>query len=282
MALADDLKDYIALNAANETKSTEKHSVAIVCETHAFLQRTDSEIRTKATVRLLLELLKDVKYRYFANESYMNKGLIRRGVRAYVRDKTLPPAFDPKAAGLDLEDIADRVLVRRYQDVLDFIRAHPRYILSIGTQTGDGAARDTRLAQHFFEEIEDRRLNLGVPGLLLLGRFHAAATADRAWDTTRNVLEKHGFSCVSLHVVTDFVNGTDTADDLVVPVGTDLNKVQPADMIRLTSLITKTPVTIPTDRPWTQGRPSPFRRVTFGQSQTPVSSQFEYLVLQKA
>jgi hypothetical protein len=282
MALVDDLKDYVALNATTETNITEKHSVAIVAEIHAFLERTDSEIRTRATVRLLLELLNDVKYRYFANESYMNKGLVRTGVRAYVRDKSLPPAFDPKAAGVDLEDIAQRVLVRRYQDVLDFIRAHPRYILSIGTRTADGPPRDTRLAQHFFEEIADRKLNLGIPGLLLLGRFHGAKTADRAWATTRNILEKHGFSCVSLHVVTDFINKTDTPDDLVIPIGTELKSAKPADMIRLTSLVTKTPMTIPTDRPWTQGRPSPFRKVTFGQSQVPVTSQFEYIVVQKA
>ena len=81
MALIDDLKDYIALNSSPETRIVERHDVAIVGETHAFLKRTDSEIRTRAAVRVLLKLLGDPRYRYFANESYANKGPIRQGIR---------------------------------------------------------------------------------------------------------------------------------------------------------------------------------------------------------
>lgn len=95
MALADDLKDYIARNSTSATVIREKHNVVIVGETHAFLKTTDSEIRTKAAVRLLLELLADVNCKYFANESYTNKGKIRSGVDDYLRTKTLPPVFDP-------------------------------------------------------------------------------------------------------------------------------------------------------------------------------------------
>jgi hypothetical protein len=80
MALVDDLKDYIALNSTPTTVIKEKHNVVIVGETHAFLKTTDSEIRTKAAVRLLLELLADVNCKYFANESYVTKGKIQRGV----------------------------------------------------------------------------------------------------------------------------------------------------------------------------------------------------------
>ena len=83
-------------------------------------------------MRLLLELLADVKYKYFANESYQNKGKIRRGVDEYMSSKTLPPVFDPKQTDLDVEEVGKRVLVRRYLPVLDFIRADPRYILDIG------------------------------------------------------------------------------------------------------------------------------------------------------
>ena len=57
MALTDDLKDYIARNCTNTTVIKEKHNVAIVAETHALLRTPGSEIRTTATVRLLLELL---------------------------------------------------------------------------------------------------------------------------------------------------------------------------------------------------------------------------------
>jgi hypothetical protein len=281
MSMTDDLKDYIARNGTTKTNITERYSVAIVGETHAFLRRTDSEIRTRATVRLLLELLSDSKHRYFGNESYLNKGLVRKGVREYVRGKILPPPFDPKQAGLDLMTIGERVLVRRYQEVLDFIRANPRYILSIGTMLDGSAARDARLAQHFFEEMADRKLRTEVPGVLLLGASHAAAVSDEAWATTRILIEQRGYACVSIRALTDFNDGSSSPDDLALPLGTPLDKVIPSDIIRLTSLVAKTPVTIPTDRPWTNNRPSPLRQLTFGASNTSIADQFEYLVLQK-
>jgi hypothetical protein len=282
VALTDDLKDYIARNSSPETRITERHDVAIVGEMHAFLKRTDSEIRTRATVRLLLKLLGDPKYRYFANESYPNKGPIRQGVRAYVQKATLPPGFDPTRDGaLDLEEVARRVLVRRYQEVLDFLRMSPRYILSIGTLEGGGGARDLRLAQHFFEEFADRKLRLGIPGVLLLGAQHAAAVSDNTWPTVRMLLTKRGFKCVSMRVLTNFAGGSDP-DDAVVPIDTDLSNVQPTDVIRLSSLVTKTPVTIATNRAWTGTRASPFQKITFRHSKTAVAEQFEYIVLQNA
>jgi hypothetical protein len=273
MALVDDLKDYIKKNSADKTDISEQHDVAVIGETHEFLMTAGSEIRTRATVRLLLELLADIKYRYFANESYMNKGRVRRGVRKYLKTTTLPPAFDAKEAGVDLEDVAERVLVRRFQEVLDFLRANPRYILSIGSQV-TGAGRDARLAQHFFEEMEDRKLNRHVPGLLLLGSFHAAAVSDRAGRTTRMLLEDRGFTCISIRVLTD-LEARGSFDDAIVPLG------KPADIMRLSSLVTKSPVTIPTDRPWGT-KHSPFQQVSFGDSENSVASQFDYVVIQKA
>jgi hypothetical protein len=281
MALRDDLTDYIGRNSSPNTKIVETHNVAIVGEWHAFLITPGSDIRTRATVRLLLELLGDPKYRYFANESYANKGPIRQAVREYVQDGSLPPALDPNGALSDVVEIGRRVLVRRYQEVLDFLRANPRYILSIGTLEDADGRRDARLAQHFFEEFEDRKLRPGVPGVLLLGGHHAAAVSDSGFPTVRVLLEKRGFRCVSIQVLTDF-SPKGVPDDEVIPVGTDLANVDPKVIVRLTSLVSKTPVTVPTDRPWTNGRSSPFRQVTFGSSTIPVASQFEYIVLQKA
>jgi hypothetical protein len=281
VALADDLKDYIARNSQKKLAISEKHGVAIVGETHAFLLTDSAAVRTAATVRLLLELLGDVTYRYFGNESYMNKGPVRRGVRQYLRDKTLSPAPDPKQMAADIEETAARVLVRRFQPVLDFLRNNPRYVLSIGTAIGFSAARDARLAQHFFEEIDDRGLHNWIPGVLLLGGFHAAAVSDSDWPTVRVLLEKRGFTCVSIRVLTDFVKDG-VPDDRVVPVGTALDAIKPSDIIRLTSLASGTPVSFPTDRPWTNNQPSPFRKVTFGNSSASVAEQFEYIVLQKA
>jgi hypothetical protein len=165
MALVDDLKDYIALNSTPTTMIKEKHNVVIVGETHAFLKTTDSEIRTKAAVRLLLELLADVNCKY---------------------------------------------------------------------------------------------------------------------STVREVLHKRGVSCVSIKVVTDFKRG-DVPDDAVFEqYNKPLTDLTVGDIIRLASLVPKTPVTIVVDRSWTNGRASPFWRLTFGHSKVPVPAQFEYIVVQKA
>jgi hypothetical protein len=282
MALIDDLKDYIALNSTTTTVIKEKHNVAIVGETHALLKTAGSEIRTTATVRLLLELLANVNYKYFANESYPNTGKIRSGVDEYVRTKTLPPAFDPKQTNLDVEEIGKRVLVRRYQPVLDFIRANPRYILNIGSLI-EGDGRDATLAQNFLDEFKTRGLHLGDAGVLLLGSHHASATSDFKHSTVREILYKGGLSCVSIKVVTDFQKKGDAPDDAVFEQNNKpLTDLTVGDIIRLTSLVPKTPVTIAVDRSWTKGRASPFWRLTFGESKVSVAAQFEYIVLQKA
>jgi hypothetical protein len=281
MALTDDLKDYISRNSTSTTAIKEKHNVAIVGETHAFLKTNVSEIRTKATVRLLLELLADVKYKYFANESYTSKGAIRRGVDDYVQTKTLPPAFDPTQTNLDIEEIGKRVLVRRYQPVLDFIRANPRYILAIGSLI-EGDTRDAALAKNFSDEFKARGLHLGDAGVLLLGTHHASATSDFKYSTVRETLHKAGLGCVSIRVLTDFQRG-DVPDDAAFEQNNKpLDKLTVGDIIRLTSLVDKTPVTIATDRTWTNSRASPFWRLTFGSSKVPVPAQFEYIVLQKS
>ena len=282
MALIDDLKDYIARNSTPTTVIKEKHNVAIVGETHAFLKSTDSEIRTKASVRLLLELLANVNYKYFANESYQNKGKIRSGVDDYVRTKTLPPVFDPKQTDLDVEEIGKRVLVRRYQPVLDFIRANPRYILNIGSLIEDDT-RDAALSQNFLDEFKARGLHLGDAGVLLLGAHHAACTSDSSHSTVREILYKGGVSCVSIRVLTDFQRAGDAPDDAVFEQNNKpLKDLTAGDIIRLTSLVDKTPVTIAVDRNWTNERASPFWRLTFGDSKVSVAAQFEYIVLQKA
>lgn len=290
MALIDDLRDYIAIYGQKEINIAEKHTVAIVGEIHEFLLRRDvAAIRTTASVRLLLELLHNPRYRYFANESFLNAGPVRLGVRDYWRSATLPPPADPNITNADnlndreIEEIGKRVLTRRFQSVLDFLRSHPRYILSIGSMIAHGPARDLRLAQHFFEEIEDRQLSPGIPGVLLLGADHASAAPGEDWATTRMHIEKRGYKCVSIRVLTDFeTNGQ--ADDAVFPLNrnTPVTSIAQVTSIRMTSLVTLTPVTIPTDQRL-GGQLSPFRSVTFTEGgDKSVAEQFEYIVLQKA
>jgi hypothetical protein len=158
MALDDDLRAYVSKRGQPTTEITESHDIVIVGEIHAFLlDEETSGIRTKATVRLVRELLRNSRYRYFANEGFLNAGPVRVGIRDYLRGGRLPPAFDPAATGVEIQEIAKRVLTRRYQPILDDLRANPRYVLSIGSRLG-GPARDHRLAQHFVEEMRDRGL----------------------------------------------------------------------------------------------------------------------------
>ena len=97
----------------------------------------------------------------------------------------------------------------------------------------------------------------------------------------RMILEKHAYPYVSICKVTDYVRGRGLPDDVVVSVDTDLHDIKPKDVIRLTTLVPKSPVTVPTDRKW-GAEPSPFRKVTLGHTKSSVADQFEYMVLQRA
>ncbi|HXJ87857.1 MAG TPA: hypothetical protein VMS18_13630 [Candidatus Binatia bacterium] len=283
MALSDDLKDYIEKNSDTKTSISEKHGVVVIGETHAPMGPPDkAAIRTNSSVRLVQELLSDPKYRYFGSEYFYNAGPVRYAVRRFLRDNTLPPQYDPATdAGLADMEKAKRLFVNRYVGILDHIRRQPVYVLSIGSSVGDSPARDVRLAQHFFEEARDRKLNQSVPGILLVGLFHAAKTPMEDWSTTRMILDKHSYQCVSVCKLTDYVPDSGTADDVVVSVDTPLDDIKPKDMIRLTSLVSKSPITFPTDRKWGT-EPSPFRKVTLGHAKSSVAEQFEYVVLEKA
>jgi hypothetical protein len=79
-------------------------------EIHRLEDRPLLDVQLEIGARAL-ELLADVKYKYFANESYSQKGPIRAGVDEYMKSKTLPPVFDPKQTDLDVEEVGKRVLV---------------------------------------------------------------------------------------------------------------------------------------------------------------------------
>lgn len=282
MALTDDLRDYIAKHGTATTDVGAWAGPVIVGEIHQFLKSGDAAIRSTASVRLLRELLKNARFRYFANESFLNAGPGRRGLREYWQNGTLPPTFDnsdPAQAALDDQEVARRVLTRRFQAVLDDLKASPRYILPIGSRQG-GAVRDRRLAQHFLEEALDRGIARQTPGVVLLGVTHAAATAFHDGQvTTRMILEQRGYRCVSILVLTDFSRASDnTIDDAVVPLA------DRTTTIRLAGLASKNPVSFRTDHPMPTGKTNPFRQIadagsTSGRS---LAEQYEFIVLQKA
>jgi hypothetical protein len=281
MALADDLRDYMALHGTATTDVGAWAGPVIVGETHQFM-KGDAPIRSVASVRLLRELLKNLRFRYFANESFLNAGSGRRALRDYWQSGTLPPAFDnsdPAQAALVGEDLARRVLTRRFQAVLDDLKVHPRYILPIGSRSG-GAGRDRRLAQHFLEEARDRGIARATPGVVLLGVLHAAATPfDGSRATTRMVLEEQGYRCVSILVMTDFARTSDnTIDDAVIPLS------GPVAIMRLAGLANKSLISVRTDHAMPAGKTNPFRQIALATSESgrSLAEQFEFVVIQKA
>src|SRR5712671_3353536 len=248
MTLRDDLRAYILANG-RPTITLGAAEVVIVGETHGFLT---APIRTTAMRRLVRELLGDPRFRYFGNESFLNAGPVRQAIRDYWLRAVLPPEFDPAAPGADAMDDQERgrrLIPRRFQPVLDDLRAKPRYVLSIGSRMG-GAIRDRRLAQHFFEEVADRGIARKTPGVLLLGAAHAAATPfHMGQTTTRMILERRGYHCTSIRLITDFAGGASGSDDTVLPLASG---TPPA--IRLGSLTLPTRISFSTRA----SRDSPF------------------------
>jgi hypothetical protein len=227
-------------------------------------------------VRLVRELLTDQRFRYFGNESFQNAGPARHAIRDYWVHATLPPGYDstaPGAAAMDAQEVGRRVIPRRFQPVLDDLRARPRHVLSIGSRM-NGDIRDRRLAQHFFEEVSDRGIARDTPGVLLLGHAHAAATPfDRRQTTTRMILEHRGYRCTSIFVITDFGDASDS-DDTVVPLaGGTLPE------IRLGSLTCPNRICFGTRA----SRDSPFFRVRdkYSHSGQSLAEQYEFIVLQR-
>jgi hypothetical protein len=167
---------------------------------------------------------------------------------------------------------------RRFKPVLDDLKAKPRYVLSIGSRM-NGDIRDRRLAQHFFEEVKDRGIPRHMPGVLLLGAAHAAATPfGMGQTTTRMILEQHGYICVSILVMTDFA-ASGRSDDEVFPLASGT-----PPSIRLGSLTLKSPISFSTRHPTGGLTTSPFHRVRepFSDSGQSIAEQYEHIVLHKA
>src|SRR5262249_50825671 len=152
-------------------------------------------------------------------------------------DKTVPPAAAPGET--NMEEIAKSVEVIRFQPVLDFIKANGRGILSIGSIISKDDLRDMALVREFATEFKEHGFHGGDGGIVHVGANHSQGKSDHSWATVRQILEKWGFTCVSIRVVT-------SASDLFVEQGrtVDWDKLPTGDFIELKSLVAKTPVTI--------------------------------------
>jgi len=256
MALEDDLRRYIAHEGFVGLPST-----------HAALTILGERHGSPSSTPLCHEFLQDPSIRFFANESFLNSTVIRQGTRDYLYHHVLPPPFNPADSSVGRYEQGKRLLIPRFTTVLDDLRARPRYILNIGsTLETRTRRRDARLAQHFFEEFHDRRLSRRDRGLVLLGANHAAAAAvvSEAHTTTRMILEKHGFKCVS-----------------VLLMSGELRTVRPIDAeteIDLLALLPRGRSRLALDL---RGHGSPFHSVRLEDSDTgnSVATQFEFMIL---
>lgn len=281
MALRDDLLDYMARNG-RDSIPLEKSEVVIVAELHARLSTNLGAARTPAMLRVVRELLADQRFRYFGNESFQNAGPARSAIRDYWERSVLPPGFDsaiPWPDNMDSQVIGARVMPHRFRPVLDDLRARPRYVLAIGSRSSDPDERDRRIALHFFEEVADRRIGRHTPGVLLLGAAHAAATPQfMGQTTTRMIIERRGYRCTSIRVMTD-VTVEGRHDDAVLPLRSFANNAVVPE-IRLGGLTLRSPISFNT-----RASPdSPFFSVRDPSSDSgrSLAEQYEFVVLQRA
>jgi hypothetical protein len=280
VALRDDLLNYMARNA-QDAVALDAPEVVMVAELHARMRNNLGAARTPVMLRVVRELLADQRFRYFGNESFQNAGPARSAIRDYWERAVLPPGFDsaiPWPDNMDSQVIGARVMPHRFRPVLDDLRARPRYVLAIGSRSGDADERDRRIALHFFEEIADRRIARHTPGVLLLGAAHAAATPlFMGQTTTRMILQRRGYRCTSIRVMTDLtVEGR--PDDAVLPLTSFANNAVLPE-IRLGSLTLRSPISFST-----RASPdSPFFSVRDPSSDSgrSLAEQYEFVVLQR-
>jgi hypothetical protein len=145
MSLADDLAKYMDDhgNAAITPRTAE---VVIVGEAHQHLTGF-GEFRTTSMRRVVSELLKNQRFRYFGNESFQNAGPVRQAIRDYWLRHVLLPGFGPHTPDPDddreAQEVGAREMPRRFQPILDDLRATKRAVLAIGTRVGGASAADS-------------------------------------------------------------------------------------------------------------------------------------------
>ena len=92
VALRDDLLGYMAQNA-RDTIAVDAPEIVMVAELHARMRNNLGAARTPAMLRVVRELLADLRFRYFGNESFQNAGPARSAIRYYWERAVLPPGF---------------------------------------------------------------------------------------------------------------------------------------------------------------------------------------------
>jgi hypothetical protein len=267
MALADDLRAYFRAYGHVGPPLFSGKKIVIVGEVHDV-----TAPRYPASIAVLRQIFRDGRFKFFANESFLNATTIRTAVRDNWQHGVIPPPYNPATSPNTRYELARPVVVSAFDPLLHDLKTKHCYILHIGSRVRGHKARDESLAQHFLDEIHDRRLSTHSHGVMLMGGAHAAAVpffTDSSL-TVRMRLERKLFHCVTMLLLTDYV-GRNGPDDLVT-------RTNGAESVRLSTVTGNDPISVGTHHP-----NSPFRHVTLSGSDSNYSmaSQYEYVMVRK-
>jgi hypothetical protein len=267
MALADDLRTYFRTYGHVGPPRFGNKRVVIVGEVHNVLAP-----RYTVSVAVLRQIFRDGRYRFFANESYFNATIVRTAVRDDWKHGVVPPPYNPASHYTSRYEIAKAVVVDAFHPLLNELKTKHVYVLHIGSRVTGHRARDTSIAHHFVDEMNDRGLSTHTHGVMLVGAAHAAAVPfDTGSSVTMRMHLKHKlYHCVSMLLVTDHVDQKGI-DDRVIKIGS-------TESVRLTDIVGEQPMSVATHHP-----NSPFRHVILEGSDltNSIASQYEYVMVHK-
>lgn len=261
--LAAELKQHFADRGRSDVE-------ARIDEARRNLQRTlviivENHSATTRSADLARRLLENEAYRFIASESFLNAGRFRIEIREFMRGAR--------------KSLSSPICA--YAKLLEHLKRKPRFMLFAGSRAE--ANRDPRLAQHFLDEIADRKLKRTTPGILICGINHGARVVRGPSKTMRRRLEDAGFGVLGVRLASDDFDRAECRQnrlvrtDTVWPVGetqTDSNAVRLLDLVTTTAEYTVVPT-----------RSSPFERVTDdrvdGSSSLSVADRYELVVLAK-
>src|SRR5262245_3963130 len=140
MPLADDLRSYFTTFGHEGPPPFEHAKVVIIGEYHSAVAP-----RYAASVGVLRQIFRDGRYQFFANESFLNASVVRKGVRDDWQHGVVPPAYNPAVHYRDRYEIGKAAFVNAFHPLVNDLKTKPVYILHIGSRT-TGRARDARIA----------------------------------------------------------------------------------------------------------------------------------------
>lgn len=265
MTLLKTTTSYFSKNRSDELPEFDGKNIVIVGEFHGH----GAQKRMRASVDFVQNLMRNQELKFFGNESFLNRGVIRQGVRDYLKEGLLPPKYNPEDENLHRQRKGRNLFVNGFKPILDKFKKSPKLVLCIGSAiTGKG--RDSKIALNFLKEAKKVGLGKHKKGILLLGAAHASA---KAWNkttktTTRMHLEKKGFKCTSIALLTEY-GRDDYFDDQV-------HSEDKQESFRLSNSAGKGLNFVPTRK-----SESPFEKLMFEGSSNSIASQFEYLAVVK-